>query len=482
MHSRKGQTVEDLPALHPLLDDKNLLRAAYRQRKDTFEYTSGDPADEEQLIAKGWESIKLLTSKLKLRRKKDHSTLLEDRIWVLLYRMGYPILSGRGFKIRHKLNDGSAGERKIDVFARDEETCLLIECKSRDQRGRRALQRDLEETETLQKSLANAIRRQFGETTKLKLIWMYATNNIIWSENDIDQSISHNIKVITENELQYFEAFISHLGPAGRFQFLSEFLRGQEIPNLSNIRIPAVRGRLGKHVFYSFVASPKHLLKIAYVNHQALNHPGGQPAYQRMVSKSRIEKIGNFIKSGGYFPTNILINFVEECRFDSISNKENTDNNIKFGWLYLPNKYKSAWVIDGQHRLYGYSHLDEKYLNQSLFVLAFQKMDTTTEANLFVTINHEQKSVPKSLLIALQADLKFGAEDPHEAVSALASALGPIDIQDSIWPECVIHGAPDSTIWSSSDGETIRVIRGPMGSDCRFAAGQAWRSGAQRRR
>lgn len=79
MHSRKGQTVEDLPALHPLLDDKNLLRAAYRQRKDTFEYTSGDPADEEQLIAKGWESIKLLTSKLKLRRKKDHSTLLEDR-------------------------------------------------------------------------------------------------------------------------------------------------------------------------------------------------------------------------------------------------------------------------------------------------------------------------------------------------------------------------------------------------------------------
>lgn len=50
-------------------------------------------------------------------------------------------------------------------------------------------------------------------------------------------------------------------------------------------------------------------------------------------------------------------------------------------------------------------------------------METKREAELFITINHEQRSVPKSLLVALQADLKLGSDDPREAISALASAL-----------------------------------------------------------
>jgi len=106
-----------------------------------------------------------------------------------------------------------------------------------------------------------------------------------------------------------------------------------------------------------------------------------------------------------------------------LPNKESADKNIKFGWLYLPSKYKSAWVIDGQHRLYGFSNLPDIFLENNLFVLAFEKMDTKTEAELFVTINHEQRSVPKSLLVTLQADLRIGSENPKEAISAIASAV-----------------------------------------------------------
>jgi len=142
-----------------------------------------------------------------------------------------------------------------------------------------------------------------------------------------------------------------------------------------------------------------------------------------MINKKRINDIGLFIQHGGYFPTNILVNFVDQCRFDLLPNKDNADKNIKFGWLYLPSKYKSAWVIDGQHRLYGFSNIADRFLNNSLFVLAFEKMETKTEAELFITINHEQRSVSKSLLVTLQADLKIGSGDPKEAISALASAL-----------------------------------------------------------
>jgi len=49
-------------------------------------------------------------------------------------------------------------------------------------------------------------------------------------------------------------------------------------------------------------------------------------------------------------------------------------------------------------------------------------MTKTKEAELFITINHEQKSVPKSLLVSLLADLKLGSDDPKTALSALASA------------------------------------------------------------
>jgi DGQHR domain-containing protein len=91
--------------------------------------------------------------------------------------------------------------------------------------------------------------------------------------------------------------------------------------------------------------------------------------------------------------------------------------------LTLPSVYRSAWIIDGQHRLYGYSGLSDKYLDQSLFVLAFDKMDTFKEADLFITINHKQKSVPKGLLVALLADLRMGDADPKTALSALASAV-----------------------------------------------------------
>lgn len=213
------------------------------------------------------------------------------------------------------------------------------------------------------------------------------------------------------------------MGPAGRFQFLAEFLQGQDIPGLSDVKVPATRGTLGRHTFYSFVTTPRHLLKIAFVNHLALNHPDGRPAYQRMIAPSRIKEIGGFIKKGGFFPTNLLINFTQKCRFDLISNKDNSDPNIKFGWLYLPNKYKSAWVIDGQHRLYGYSNLDEKHWDHNIAIIAFEGMDTKDEADLFVTINHKQKSVPRSVIVSLQADLKWGSDDPKERLSALCSRL-----------------------------------------------------------
>jgi len=408
--------------LSPLLDGDE-LRTAFRRRKDANDYQKVGSDDESDLTKIGWSLHKKMQSHVWLKRPKSSDTMLEDRIWCLFYRMGYPRLSGPKFRIEYRNNDGSTGHKRIDVLAADDETVVVVECRAREARGKRSLQKDIEDIEALQRRLSQAIRTHLGKGANPKIIWILATSNIIWAEKDVERCEAANIRAITENELQYFEAFVSHIGTAGRYQFLAEFLEGQEIPNLTNVRVPAARGRFGSHTYYSFVVSARHLLKIAFVNHQALNHPDGRPAYQRMINKKRINDIGTFIQKGGYFPTNILVNFTEACRFDLISNKDNADQNIKFGWLYLPSSYKSAWIIDGQHRLYGFSNIPDRYLDTSLFVLAFEKMDTKTEADLFITINHEQRSVSKSLLVTLQADLKIGSGDPKEAISALGSAL-----------------------------------------------------------
>jgi len=416
--------VEDSSLLEDLLKEPSAQASAYRLRKASTNQRSAHPADLEEMLEKGWLLVRRGKRSIRLKRDKPHHQMLEDRAWSLLYRMGYEEINSKGFCIRFRRENGSSGSKQIDAFACDAETAIVVECKSREDRGRRSLQKDLGETVALQKYIRDSIFSHYRQAPKPKVVWLYVTSNIIWSESDIDRARDAGIYIVTENELQYFETFLKHMGPAGRYQILGEFLKGQKIPALAGMKVPAIRGTLGGEKFYTFVTSARNLLKMAFVNHQALNHPDGRPAYQRMVSSARIKEIGEFIShKGGFFPTNLLINFTESPRFELISNKENTDDNVKFGWLTLPSIYRSAWVIDGQHRLYGYSGLADEYLDQSLFVLAFDHMDTYREADLFITINHKQKSVPKGLLVALLADLRMGDPDPKTALSALASTV-----------------------------------------------------------
>ena len=451
-------------SLAPLLTDDKTLAAEHRRRKKQYEEKSVDPAFVSEHEEKGWEVQRPGKRKTRIKRLKTHDRWLEDRVWCLLRQMGFPVLSGDQFKVRFERSDHSVGEKQLDVYSEDSETALIVECKSRMERGRRSLQKDIQETVSLQSYIRKVINKRFSDKgkNKPKLIWLYATDNILWSEPDMERAADGGINLITENELQYFETFVKYMGPAARYQFLGEFLKGQKVPGLENYKLPAIRGKIGGETFYSFVTTPRKLLKIAFINHQALNHPDGRPAYQRMISKSRIKEISEFIKKGGYFPTNILVNFSDALRFDLISSKDNSHPNIKFGWITLPSKYRSAWIIDGQHRLYGFSHLTEKFLDQSLFVLAFEKMVVQKEADLFITINHKQKSVPKSLLVSLLADIRMGDSDPSTALSALGSAVVRALNTDKSSPfarRFATHGIPPEPSQNLTIAEVVNGLR-----------------------
>lgn len=454
--------IDEIDFLFPLVWEATALTLEHRVRKRTYDVKGVHPVDVPAEESNGWEVQRRGKRTTRLKRTKKHKNWLEDRVWCLLYGMGYRRLNSTAVEFDFSRDDGSAGTKKVNIYAEDDETVLIIECKSREERGRRSLQRDIQDTIFLQPYFRQEIGRRFRDKIKPKIIWIYATNNVLWSVSDVERADAGDIKVITENEIQYFETFVKHMGPAGKYQILGDFLKGKKVPGLSNVKIPAIRGKIGGETFYSFVTTPRNLLKIAFINHQALNHPDGRPAYQRMVSASRIKEIGEFVKKGGFFPTNILVNFSDSPRFNLISNAENTDPNIKFGWLSLPSKYRSAWIIDGQHRLYGFSRLDDHFLDQSLFVLAFEKMAVQKEADLFITINHKQKSVPRSLLVSLLADIRMGDSDPSTALSALSSAVVRALNTDMTSPfarRFAIHGVPPEPSQNLTISETVNGLR-----------------------
>jgi DNA sulfur modification protein DndB len=96
-----------------------------------------------------------------------------------------------------------------------------------------------------------------------------------------------------------------------------------------------------------------------------------------------------------------------------------------------------------------------------LFVLAFEKMETKAETDLFITINHEQRSVPKGLLVTLQADLKLGSGDPKESISALASSLVRIINGDNTSPffrRFEIPGIPPTETQNLTIAEAVKGL------------------------
>lgn len=353
-----------------------------------------------------------------MRRAKRFDEVLENRFWGILYRFGYPELNvGRNFKIT--VGGGpEATEKQIDVFARDDETVVIAECKACERPTKRSMLKDLNELAGLMKPIADAIRKFYGSEFKPKIIWCFVTDNVRWSNEDLKRAAEHNIRVIRELELLYFEEFSKKIGPAARYQFHAEYLEDQKVPALSGRKVAAVKTKLGGTTAYLFSALAKDILRIAFVNHRDLRDPSGAPSYQRIVKPNRLKQIGEFLDNKGFFPNTVLLNFHRKPGFEQQAKDETSG--IVFGHLILPDRYKSCWVIDGQHRLYGTAFAQEEYTTP-LFFLAFDKISPAQEANIFVEINAKQATVPPTLLSALDAEVKWDSDVPKERLAAIAS-------------------------------------------------------------
>jgi DNA sulfur modification protein DndB len=399
------------------------LRGLARSKLRDYETKTVNPRLVDELIAKGWIIDKKHSKSVRLRRPKSHGVLLEDRVWSLLYRMSFGLLSGNG-GAGLSLSQDSNVKTQIDVLGIDNEIAVAVECKSAERLTKRPqFQEELGKHTLIRERLTNSVRKNYPVSFKRQVVLAMFISKVSLSDKDRQRAKDANVLIFDEKDLEYYESLVQHLGPAAKYQFFADMLPGKSIPGLA-IRVPAVKTKMGGTNCYTFSITPEYLLKISYVSHRSKGKASDVNTYQRMVKRARLKKISEYINNDGIFPTNIVVN-LEKNRVQFERAHQETSETLDpgsgiLGWLDIRPAYKSAWIIDGQHRLFAYSGL-EKAKKSRLSVLAFEGLLPSKQAELFIDINAKQKSVSPSLLQELYAELHWDAEEPQQRVRAIIS-------------------------------------------------------------
>lgn len=399
--------------------DKN-----FRTRNKNYIYKKGIPPDIQTDLDNGWERVGTKNRKtITLRKLKDMGLAFQDSVWCIFYKMGFTEMNRpREFAIpRYGLEIG----KKIDIFAKDDNCICLAECKASEKpHTKRSLGADIDQYAAIHKDLEQSIRTHYkskGDSTKYKFRWLLILKNIDLNENDDVRAKNANILVIDDSMIQYYSELSKHFGAASRYQFFADLYPRMVIPEMIE-PVPAIKGKMGGVVFYSFVIEPEKLLKIAYISHRGKTNEESIKTYQRMANKNRLSKIAKYIKEKqGIFPTSIVLNIETDnkgLRFEQYPAMGG--KNAVLGTLHLPNILKTAWLIDGQHRLFAYSGLPEAK-TATLPVIAFEDLDASVQQQLFININGEQVRVPKNLLVDIYDDLHWNSKRPRDRLLALIS-------------------------------------------------------------
>ncbi|RQO65187.1 hypothetical protein DBR43_30500 [Pedobacter sp. KBW06] len=408
-----------------LITDTDITRELRIKKPDSyFESVSNSSALLKEKLSLGWELKAELKTKTRIYKKKPSDIAFEDKVWTLFALLGFKLLNkDRHFHIPYDKRDCNL-THQVDVFAKDDETVLIIECRSTSKDKIGDFKQELEAMKSKKSGIINTISALFP-TTKPKFKYILATSKLGVSDND--QLRLENIDGIhfSEEIIDYYYLLHSQIGVAARYQLLGSLFAGQDIPDLEN-RIPAIEGKMGGHTYYSFSIEPEKLLKIGFVLHRNKANENMMPTYQRLIKKARLREIHTFIdEDKGYFPNSVIINIVSDKNkklvFDQ-SNNQVSDAISKIGVLHLPKKYRSAYIIDGQHRLYGYSNSQYKSSN-TIPVVALVNLDRSEQVRLFMQINENQKAVPKDLRNTLDADLLWDSDSYVDQIKALKSKI-----------------------------------------------------------
>lgn len=404
-----------------VVSNKELV-SAKNKRKNMYIEDKQRKVALQELEEEGWEYVNDYADPkfVKVRKEKPYDEQFEDKVWLLFYQMGFTYLNkDRNFKMEYDFKNPNFTQQ-IDVFAADEETIVIVECKSAESMKDGVFKKDIEALHGQMDGLRKTALKQFP---RRKVKFILSAHNYIMSPKDIQRMEEWDIVFFSDSTLQYYCELVRHLGTCARYQLLGNLLANTEIKNMQN-KVPAIKGKMGGYDYYEFSIEPEKLLKIGYVLHRSEANKNMMPTYQRIIKRKRLKEVQSFINNGGYFPNSIIISIDTKgkgLQFDQ-SSIIVEDSLSKLGVLHLPKRYHSAYIIDGQHRLYGYSDTDYARKN-TIPVVAFVDLDRSEQLRLFMEINENQKAVSKNLRGTLNSDMLWDAPNYNDRRVALRSKI-----------------------------------------------------------
>ena len=408
-----------------LLVDGDALDAEAKTRKQAGKIERVKKKDVDELDLTIYEKLKpYKNGDWQVLKKKAFCDAFEDEMWLLFYNMGFKVMNAtRHFKMSYS-KENPAITQQIDVIAIDDDVCLFIECKSTEtEDNSKDWKNTLEAWYGKYPGLVNEIRTKYPY---LKCKFIFATKNFVLKDQDIERIRDFRFLHYSKENIKYIKSLSDHLGKSARYQLLGSIFSGEKVANI-NSQVPAIEGKMGKLTYYTFVIEPERLLKLSFILHRNSANHDEMPTYQRLIQKSRLQKIRSFVEAGNFFPNSLIVSVdsgKSGLQFDQAAkNIQVEGSSSRIGRLTLPQQYHSIYVIDGQHRLYGYSGTDYAKTN-TIPVVAFVDLDKDRQVKMFMDINENQKKVSKALRNILTVDLLMGSKIDEQRQRALMLYFG----------------------------------------------------------
>ncbi len=368
-----------------------------------------------------------LKKQIKVKKPIDQSRVFENKCWCLMYDLGFRNLN-RNDHFSLPYGKSKEESQQIDVVAINDDVAILIECKSSEVLA----DSDTDHRpyiDTLEKKIAGfkrSIEELCGGPRRVKFV--FATNNQTLGKTNIDILKKSRVFHLDNSGYDYLNNLILTYKASAHYQFMGMAFKG-EIIKQEKIRIPAIKGTMGGNTYYMFSIEPEKLLRISFVLHRVRANVEDFPTYQRLLKTNRIKSLSSYINEGGYFPNSIIINF--ETRGEKKNRQlewedagQRDDSISDHGILKIPNTFAIAYVIDGQHRLYGYSFSDSHHkFSQTIPVVAFVDLEKEEQLQMFLDINENQKPISANLKSTLYEDILWSSPKNSKKMLALMSSI-----------------------------------------------------------
>jgi DGQHR domain-containing protein len=154
----------------------------------------------------------------------------------------------------------------------------------------------------------------------------------------------------------------------------------------------------GKWRFYTLTMQSRVLADCCFVS---TRYDDPEEGFQRRLDKKRAQEIADYIDSGlGTIPSAVILSAQPEADF-GITSRGKT-----IGFRFVP---RAFLVLDGQHRVYGYS-LAKTELRVP--VVIYNGLSKEEEVKLFIDINTKQRPVSNELLLDIKRLASY--ENEHE--------------------------------------------------------------------